>query len=237
MSGDQQLSSQTRAEEPLSVALPADLSVETPPISMWPPVPSPHNSSSQMLSHVPRGSASHFPFYEMNPMMGGPIFAFGPHDESLSPQSQPQKSNAPVSGPLGTWQHHSGVDSFYGPPAGFSGPFISPPGSIPGVQGPPHMVVYNHFAPVGQFGQVGLSFMGTTYLPSGKQPDWKHNPPSSAMGVGEGDMNNLNAVSEPRNPANMPAPIQHLAPGSPLLPMGSPLAMFDVSPFQVKVST
>ncbi|XP_065874928.1 uncharacterized protein [Euphorbia lathyris] len=232
VSGDQQLSSQSRAEESLSVALPADLSVETPPISLWPPVPSPHNSSSQMLSHVPGGPASHFPFYEMNPMLGGPIFAFGPHDESASPQSQPQKSNASVSGPLGTWQHHSGVDSFYGPPAGFTGPFISPPGSIPGVQGPPHMVVYNHFAPVGQFGQVGLSFMGTTYLPSGKQPDWKHNPPSSVIGVGEGEMNSLNMVSAPRNPINMPAPIQHLAPGSPLMPMGSPLAMFDVSPFQ-----
>ncbi|WCJ30734.1 hypothetical protein M5689_012274 [Euphorbia peplus] len=234
--GDEQLSSQSRAEESLSVALPADLSVETPPISLWAPVP---NSSSQMmLSHVPGGPPSHFPFYEMNPMLGGgPIFAFGPHDDesAASPQSQQphQKSNASVSGPLGTWQHHSsGVDSFYGPPAGFTGPFISPPGSIPGVQGPPppppHMVVYNHFAPVGQFGQVGLSFMGTTYLPSGK-----HNPPSSVIGgFGEGDMNCLNMVSAQRNPANMPAPIQHLAPGSPLMPLGSPLAMFDVSPFQ-----
>ncbi|KDP31924.1 hypothetical protein JCGZ_12385 [Jatropha curcas] len=232
VSGDQQSSSQSRAEESLSVALPADLSVETPPISLWPALPSPQNSSSQMLSHVPGGPTSHFPFYEMNPMLGGPIFAFGPHDESASNQTQAQKSNTSVSGPLGTWQHHSGVDSFYGPPAGFTGPFISPPGSIPGVQGPPHMVVYNHFAPVGQFGQVGLSFMGTTYIPSGKQPDWKHNPASSPMGVSEGDMNGLNMVSAQRNPTNMPTPIQHLAPGSPLLPMASPLAMFDVSPFQ-----
>lgn len=97
------------------------------------------------------------------------------------------------------------------------------------------MVVYNHFAPVGQFGQVGLSFMGATYIPSGKQPDWKHNPASSSMTVGEGDINNLNMVSAQRNPSNMPAPLQHLAPGSPLLPMPSPLAMFDVSPFQVKI--
>ncbi|XP_058010481.1 uncharacterized protein LOC110646856 isoform X2 [Hevea brasiliensis] len=232
VSGDQQLANQSRAEESLSVALPADLSVDTPPISLWPPLPSPQNSSSQMLSHVPGGPASHFPFYEMNPMLGGPIFTFGPHDDSASTQSQSQKSNASVSGPVGTWQHHSGVDSFYGPPTGFTGPFISPPGSIPGVQGPPHMVVYNHFAPVGQFGQVGLSFMGTTYIPSGKQPDWKHNPASSPMGVGEGDMNSLNMVSAQRNLTNMPTPIQHLAPGSPLLPMASPLAMFDVSPFQ-----
>ncbi|CAK7337660.1 unnamed protein product [Dovyalis caffra] len=93
------------------------------------------------------------------------------------------------------------------------------------------MVVYNHFAPVGQFGQVGLSYMGTTYVPSGKQPDWKHNPASSAMGAGEGDMKNMNIVSAQRNSTNMPA-IQHLAPGSPLLSMAPPMAMFDVSPFQ-----
>lgn len=233
VAGDQQLSSQSRAEESLSVALPADLSVDTPPISLWPALPSPQNTSSQMLSHFPGGQPSPFPVFEMNPMMGSPIFAFGPHDESVGTQSQTQKSSASGSGPLGAWpQCHSGVDSFYGPPAGFTGPFISPPGGIPGVQGPPHMVVYNHFAPVGQFGQVGLSFMGTTYIPSGKQPDWKHNPTSSAMGIGDGDMNNLNMVSAMRNPPNMPAPIQHLAPGSPLLPMASPLAMFDVSPFQ-----
>ncbi|XP_024022745.1 uncharacterized protein LOC21386270 [Morus notabilis] len=231
---DQRFSCQSRGEESLSVSLPADLSVETPPISLWPPLPSPHNSSSQMLSHFPGGPPSHFPFYEMNPMMGGPVFAFGPHDESASTtQSQSQKSTAPSPAPVGAWQQcHSGVDSFYGPPAGFTGPFISPPGGIPGVQGPPHMVVYNHFAPVGQFGQVGLSFMGTTYIPSGKQPDWKHSPVSSAMVVGEGEINNLNMVSGQRNPTNMPTPIQHLAPGSPLLPMASPLAMFDVSPFQ-----
>ncbi|KAG8642621.1 uncharacterized protein LOC110627283 isoform X2 [Manihot esculenta] len=231
LSGDQHLANQSRGEESLSDALPADLSVETPPMSLWPPLPSPQNSSSQMISHVPGGPASHFPFYEMNPMLGGPIFAFGPQDESASSQSQPQKSNVSVSGPVGTWQHHSGVDSFYGPPSGFTGPFISPPGGIPGVQGPPHMVVYNHFAPVGQFGQVGLSFMGTTYIPSGKQPDWKHNP-ASPMGVSEGDMTTLDMVSAQRNATNLPTPIQHLAPGSPLLPMASPLAMFDVSPFQ-----
>ncbi|CAI0430024.1 unnamed protein product [Linum tenue] len=235
---DQPSTSHSRAEDSLSVALPADLSVENPPISFWPTLPSPHNSSSsQLLSHVP-GGPHHFPFYEMNhPMLGGPIFAFGPHDEAAAQSQQSQKSiNGSVSGPVGTWQHHSGVDSFYGPHPGFTGPFITPPpGSIPGVQGAPHMVVYNHFAPVGQFGQVGLSFMGTTYIPSGKQPDWKHNPASSPMGVGEAvDMINLNAaVSAQRNASNnMLPPIQHLAPGSPLMPMGSPLALFDVSPFQ-----
>ncbi|KAL4019875.1 hypothetical protein IC575_018637 [Cucumis melo] len=229
--GDQQLASKTRADDSLTVALPADLSVETPPISLWPTLPSPQNSSSQMLSHFPGGSPSQFPFYEINPMLGGPVFTFGPHDESVpTTQAQTQKSSAPAPGPLGSWKHcHSGVDSFYGPPTGFTGPFISP-GGIPGVQGPPHMVVYNHFAPVGQFGQVGLSFMGATYIPSGKQHDWKHSPGPSSLGV-DGDQKNLNMVSAQRMPANLP-PIQHLAPGSPLLPMASPLAMFDVSPFQ-----
>ncbi|XWS45281.1 hypothetical protein CRYUN_Cryun15aG0123200 [Craigia yunnanensis] len=225
----QQLASQSKVEESLSISLPADLSVENPPISLWPPLPS-ANSSSQMISHFPGGPPSHFPFYEMNPMMGGPIFAFEPHEGSSSTQLQTQKNSTPASGPLGTWQQcHSGVDSFYGPPTGFTGHFITPPGGIPGVQGPPHMVVYNHFAPVGQF---GLSFMGTTYIPSGKQPDWKHSPASPA--IGEGDANNLNMAAAQRNSTNMPAQIQHLAPGpgSPLLPMASPLAMFDVSPFQ-----
>lgn len=235
MAGDHQSGTQARAEESLSVSLPADLSVETPPISLWPPLPSPHNPSSQMLSHFP-GAPSHFPFYEMNPMLGGPIFAFSPHDESGGTQSQSQKSTVSGPGHLGTWQQcHPTMESFYGPPAGFTGPFISPPGVIPGVQAPPHMVVYNHYARVGQFGQVGLSFMGTAYIPSGKQPDWKHNPTSSGMGISEGEMNNMNIVSAQRTPPNMPAPMQHLAPGSPLLPMASPLAMFDVSPFQVYI--
>ncbi|KAE8695359.1 TUDOR-SN protein 1 isoform 2 [Hibiscus syriacus] len=230
----QQLASQSKAEESLSVSLPADLSVENPPISLWPPLPSPQNSS-QMISHIPGGHPSQVPFYEMNPMIGGPIFAFGPHEESSSSQLQPQKSSSPASGPLGTWhQCPSGVDSFYGPATGFTGHFIPRPGGIPGIQGSPHMFVYNHFAPVGQF---GLSFMGATYIPSGEQPDWKNKPASSA--IGEGDVNNLNMASSQHNSSNMPAQIQHLAPGhgSPLLPMASPLAMFDVSPFQAVPSS
>ncbi|XP_054786759.1 uncharacterized protein LOC129293006 isoform X2 [Prosopis cineraria] len=234
VASNQQSAGKARSEEPLSVSLPADLSVETPPISLWPPLPALQNSS-QMLSHFPGGPPPHFPFYEMNPMMGGPVFAFGPHDESASnthPESQ--KSSMQASGPISSWQQcHSGVDSFYGPAAGFTGPFITPPRGIPGVQGPPpHMVVYNHFAPVGQFGQVGLSFMGATYIPSGKQSDWKHNSTSSAAGAGEGDMSSMNMAPSQRNPVNITAPVQHLAPGSPLVPMASPLAMFDISPFQ-----
>ncbi|XP_077250049.1 uncharacterized protein LOC143889655 [Tasmannia lanceolata] len=230
VAGSGHLSSQSRSEESLTVALPADLSVETPSLSLWPPLPSPHNSSTPLLSPFHGAPPTHFPCYEMNPMLGGTIFAFGPHDDSASTQPQSQKNSTSRGGPpLGAWQQcHSGVDSFYGPPTGFSGPFISPPG---GIQGPPHMVVYNHFAPVGQFGQVGLSFMGTTYIPSGKQPDWKHTPVSSAVSISEGDINNLNMVSGQRNPPGMPA-VQHLAPGSPLMPMPSPLSMFDTSPFQ-----
>uniref|UniRef100_A0A1J3JIC5 Uncharacterized protein n=1 Tax=Noccaea caerulescens TaxID=107243 RepID=A0A1J3JIC5_NOCCA len=211
----------SKAEESLIVSLPADLSVDTP-ISMWPPLPSPHNSN-QMITHFPPGPP-HFPYYDVNPMLRGPIFAFGPHHDSGANQPQSQKGPGTVSGPPTTWQQqgHSGVDSFYAPPAGFTGPFLTPPGGIPGVQGPPHMFVYNHFAPVGQYG--GLSFMGTTYIPSGKQPDWKHNPVVSSSPVGgDGDVNNTNVASMQCNV--VPASLQHL-------PMPSPLAMFDPSPFQ-----
>jgi len=233
MTGEQQPVTHSKGEESFSVSLPADLSVDTPPISLWPPLPSPH-SSSQVPSPFSGGPSSHFPFYDMNPMMGSPVFAFGPREESAGSQPQPLKSSAPTSGALGSWQQcHPGVYSFYGPPAGFTAPFISPPGSVPEVQGPPHMVVYNHFAPVGQFGQVGLSYMGSTYIPSGKQPDWKHDPAPSAMGAGEGEMNSLNMVGLQRGAPNVPAQVQHVAPGSPLLPMASPLPMFEVSPFQV----
>ncbi|KAJ0253684.1 Uncharacterized protein HA466_0113260 [Hirschfeldia incana] len=207
----------SKAEESLIVSLPADLSVDTP-ISLWPPVPSPHNSN-QMITHFPP-APPHFPFYDMNPMLRGPIYAFGPHHDSGANQPQSQKG---PSGPPTTWQQqgHSGVDSFYAP-AGFTGPFLTPPGAMPGVQGPPHMFVYNHFAPVGQFG--GLSFMGTTYIPSGKQPDWKHNPMVSSSQVGgDGDANNPNV--SPMQCNVVPASLQHMA-------MPSPLAMFEPSPFQ-----
>ncbi|XP_042064837.1 uncharacterized protein LOC121808419 isoform X2 [Salvia splendens] len=228
--GDQQMTSQSLGEELLSYSLPADLSIETTPISLWPPLPSPQSSTGQMLSHFPVGP-SHFPFYEVNPLLGGPIFAFSPHDESSGTQSQPPKTTTSSSAPLGNWQQcHSGVDSFYGTPAGYPGPFIGPPGGIPGVQGPPHMVVYNHFAPVGQYGHVGLSFMGTTYIPSGKQADWINNGSSTATHIGEGDINSVNMTAVQRS-SPITAPIQHLAPGSPLLPMPPPLPLFDASPF------
>ncbi|CAA6659434.1 unnamed protein product [Spirodela intermedia] len=223
--------SRSAAEESLTVALPADLSVETPALSLWPPLPSPQSSSGPMISCFPGAPPSHFPCFEMNPIIGGPIFAFGPNDESAGTQTQLQRSTAALS----AWPAcHSGVDSFYGPPAGFTGPFISPPVGIPGVQGPPHMVVYNHFTPVGQFGQLGLGFMGATYIPSGKQPDWKHNSAAGNASVSEGIAGNINGVSSGQRVGapGMASPIQHLTPGSPLMPMGSPLTMFDMSPFQ-----
>ncbi|GMH14779.1 hypothetical protein Nepgr_016620 [Nepenthes gracilis] len=228
---DQQAAaSQSKDEGALTVSLPVDLSVDTP-TSLWQHLPSPHSSSSQMLPPFPGGAPSHYPFCDINPILGGPIFAFGPHDDHVNTQMQLHESRASGSSLLGSWQQcHSGVDSFYGPSAGFTRPFINPSGGIPGVQGP-HMVVYNHFAPVGQFGQVGLNCMGPTYIPSGKPPDWKHNPTSTTMGGEEGDMKNLNMVSVQSNPTSIP-PVQHLAPGSPLLSVATPLAMFDATPFQ-----
>ncbi|KAK3151830.1 hypothetical protein QOZ80_3AG0251190 [Eleusine coracana subsp. coracana] len=222
---------QSSTEEPLTVALPADLSVDTPPMPPWPPLPSPQ-ASGPMLSQYPGAQPSHFSCFDMNTMLGGHIFAFGPSDESAGAQGQhPQRNNVLPSAPLGAWpQCHSGVDSFYRPPTGFAGPFIGP-GGIPGVQGPPHMVVYNHFAPVGQFGQMGLGFMGTTYIPGDKQPDWKQNQGPSVVAVSQSDPNNQNMLSGQVSSSSVPTPVQHLRPTS-IMPIPSPLTMFDIAPFQ-----
>ncbi|RLN17149.1 uncharacterized protein C2845_PM02G24110 [Panicum miliaceum] len=107
-------------------------------------------------------------------------------------------------------------------------------GGIPGVQGPPHMVVYNHFAPVGQFSQMGLGFMGATYIPGDKQPDWKQNQGPPVVGVSQSDPNNQNMVSGQVNPPSVPTPVQHLRPTS-IMPIPSPLTMFDIAPFQAGV--
>uniref|UniRef100_A0A0D3FJG2 BAT2 N-terminal domain-containing protein n=1 Tax=Oryza barthii TaxID=65489 RepID=A0A0D3FJG2_9ORYZ len=225
------IAGQSSTDEPLSVALPADLSVDTPPMSLWHPLPSPQ-ASGPMLSQFPGAQPSHFSCFEMNTMLGGQIFAFGPSDECAGSQGQqPQRSNALPSAPLGAWpQCHSGVESFYRPPTGFAGPFISP-GGIPGVQGPPHMVVYNHFAPVGQFSQMGLGFMGTTYIPGDKQPDWKQNQGPPVVGVSQSDPNNQNMVPGQVSSPSVPTPVQHLRPTS-IMPIPSPLTMFDIAPFQ-----
>ncbi|GJN31697.1 hypothetical protein PR202_gb20123 [Eleusine coracana subsp. coracana] len=222
---------QSSTGEPLTVALPADLSVDTPPMPPWPPLPSPQ-ASGPMLSQYPGAQPSHFSCFDMNTMLGGHIFAFGPSDESAGAQGQhPQRNNVLPSAPLGAWpQCHSGVDSFYRPPTGFAGPFIGP-GGIPGVQGPPHMVVYNHFAPVGQFGQMGLGFMGTTYIPGDKQADWKQNQGPSVVAVSQSDPNNQNMLSGQVSSSSVPTPVQHLRPTS-IMPIPSPLTMFDIAPFQ-----
>lgn len=165
-------------------------------------------------------------------MLGGAhhIFAFGPHDESAA---QNHVQRAAAGGQLGTWSgpHPTGVDSFYRPPAGYGGPFIGPGG----IQAPPHMVVYNHFTPVGQFGQVGLSFVGpATYIPTEKHPDWKQLPHTHSVApVGQGDVNCQNLGPGTGVSQGTPVPghgqIQHLRPTSPLMQ----LPMFDISPFQV----
>ncbi|GMH24599.1 hypothetical protein Nepgr_026442 [Nepenthes gracilis] len=211
----------SQAEEMPSASLPADLSMETTPISLWPPLPGSPHCSTQMLSLFPGGA---------------PVFSFGPHVLPLqfaSDQSQPHNSHASGSDLLGTQQRcHSGVDSVYGPSAGFTGSFNNPSGSIPGIQGPQHMVVYNHFAPVGQFGQVGLSYMGSTCIPSGNQTDLKNNPSSSSMVVGEAGMQGLNSVSMLHNPPSTQPSVQNVVPKSTILSMASPFGKLNASTFQ-----
>eukprot|EP01018_Ginkgo_biloba_P021828 Gb_29158 [translate_table: standard] len=231
-----------KSEDSMAVSLPADLSVETTSLTL-------QNSSGPVLpSHS--GPPSHFSCLEMGPMLGGPIFAFGQREEA-APLSQGLKCSTSLeqvlagvgAGSAGGWQqHHSGLDSYRTPPS-FTSPFAGP---VPGIQGPPHMLVYtNPFAPVGQFGQLGLSFMGAAYLPSGKQPDWKHHVVStnlSGFGLEEGDIGSLGVMTD-QHSANVPTPVQHMAPGSSMMPIapqhmapGSsmmpiapPLGLFDMS--------
>ncbi|XP_044981292.1 uncharacterized protein LOC123448458 isoform X2 [Hordeum vulgare subsp. vulgare] len=218
---------QSSREEPLTVALPADLSVDTPSMSLWPSLPS-LQVSGPTLCQFPIAQTSHFSCFEMNTMLGAHPFAFGPSDESAGTLGQqPQRSNALPSAQLGAWP--SMVDSFYRPPTGFAGPFISP-GGIPGVQGPPHMVVYNHFAPLGQFGQMGLGFMGATYISGDKQPDWKQNEGPS-VGISQSDPNNQNVLPGQVTSPSFPTQVSHLRATS-IMPIPTPLTMFDMASFQ-----
>lgn len=223
---------QAASEESLVVTLPADLSVDTT-LSLWPPLPN-LQSSRPMLSHIAGPQPSPFPFFDPSPMLSGPIFAFRPQDESIGTHSQKQQSANFVSGPTATWpQCHSGVDSFYGSPSGFPAPFISPSAGLSGVHSHPPMVFYNHFAPVGQFGQVGLSYMGNNYIPTGKQPDWKHNlEGATTVNLNKTDPGNLNVVYGQPNAAHIPTPIQHLSTGSSVMQATSPFTMFNLRPFQ-----
>ncbi|RWW90306.1 hypothetical protein BHE74_00000548 [Ensete ventricosum] len=234
VASSQEVAAQSSNEESLTDALPADLSVDTP-LSVWPALPS-LQTSQPMLSQFPVAAPSHFPGFEMNHILDGRTFAYGSHDESTGSQGQSHQSQKAAaaaalgSGSAGAWpQCYSGVDSLYRPTSGFNGPFISP-GGIPGVQCPPQMVFYNHFAPVGQFGQVGLGFMGATYIPAGKQPDWKQNQVCSTASDNIGNLSSLNVVSGQGTPTSVP--VQNISPGSPLMAVAPPLTMFDMSPFQ-----
>lgn len=239
-------------EDSMAMALPADLSVEMPLPLLQGSSSSGQASSGSMLQPLP-GGASHFPCLEMGTMLGGPIFAFGPCEDA-SALSQGSRSGASLDPGLaamggssvGGWhQRHSGTaDSFYGaPPSGYTGPFMGPAGGIPSIQGPPHMLVYtNPFAPVGQFGQLGVSFMGTTYLPSGKQPDWKHTPmtgsSSGGLVINDGDMHTgLPGMLAPQRGTGASNSVPQMSPsGSSMMPVAAPLSFFDANlsaPFQI----
>ncbi|XP_024528237.1 uncharacterized protein LOC9632822 isoform X1 [Selaginella moellendorffii] len=157
-------------DETINVSLPADLSVDMP--LRGPPTSGPH------LPSLPG-----FPGLEMGTLLGGPVFAFGTGGEAS------RDSNGERPGPGGlNWHPRHGVDSFYGGPHGFAGPFINH-GPIPSI--PPHTLVYTSpFGGVGQFGQLGVSYMGPAHIPPVKQPDWKHTPvtsTSSGAGTNSGD--------------------------------------------------
>ncbi|KAG6508303.1 hypothetical protein ZIOFF_033677 [Zingiber officinale] len=216
------------SEESLTVALPADLSVDTP-LSVWSALQSPQASMS-MLSQFSGAPPSHFPSFEMNRIVDGCLFSYGSNDESVGSQSQSQNGSL-GSSTLAAWpQYHSGVDSFYHPPAGYNGTFISP-GGMPGVQCPSPMVVYNHFPPVGQFGQIGLGYMGTAYIPAGKQPEWSQKQVFSNARDNDIDPSNRNTVSGQGTPTTARSSVHNLGPGSSLM-VASPLTMFDMNPFQ-----
>ncbi|KAG6484102.1 uncharacterized protein LOC122016583 isoform X1 [Zingiber officinale] len=228
VTANQDITVQSSSEESLTVALPADLSVDTP-LSVWSALQSPQASMS-MLSQFSGAPPSHFPSFEMNRIVDGCLFSCGSNDESAGSQGHSQNATL-GSSTLGAWpQYHSSFDPFYRPPAGYNGTFISP-GGISGVQCPPHMVVYNHFPPVGQFGQIGLGYMGTAYIPAGKQPEWTQNQASSNASDNEGDPRNHNTISGQGTPTTAPSTVHNLAPGSSLM-VASPLTMFDMNPFQ-----
>nr|XP_024389670.1 uncharacterized protein LOC112289022 isoform X3 [Physcomitrium patens] len=209
-------------EDSMAAALPADLSVEPTSISI-------RGSSGQGSSVLSTSVQTSFSGLEMSKMLG---FPFGPSkDAAVLPGSNDQgvpSASASASG----WQlQHSGVDSFYGggPPSGFPGQYINP-----GAGMPPHMLVYsNPFSSVGQFGQLG--FMGPTYLPSGKQPDWKHTPVwSSSPGVVS--MNSNDSLGGIAGTQRGSGNTQRMAPGPAVVPVVQSPGPFDLNlsaPFQI----
>ncbi|KAG6549004.1 hypothetical protein Mapa_009446 [Marchantia paleacea] len=234
-------------EESMAVALPADLSVEpTSSMSLRGPVP---NSSGLLLPSMPGGPLQ-FRGLEMGSMLGGPMFGFGTSkDASQGPQGSTSGSvhdqGITSAGPgSGGWQpqHSGGVDSYYAgpPPSGYTGPFINPTGALPSIQGHPPMLVYtNPFASVSQFGQLGVSFMNPQqYLPSGKQPDWKHTPVSSSgpgvVGMSGNEVGGgLGGIISGQRSSGVATNVQRMAPGPSVMPTPGPFDLNLSAPFQI----
>lgn len=209
-------------EDSMAAALPADLSVEPTSISI-------RGSPGQASSVLSTSGQSSFSGLEMSQMLGYP-FGSGKDVGALQGSND---QGVPSAGPSGSgWQpQHSGADSFYGgpPPSGYAGQYINH-----GAGMPPHMLVYtNPFSSVGQFGQLG--FMSPTYLPSGKQPDWKHTPvwPSGPGVAGMSSNDGLGGMTgTQRGSGNM----QRVAPGPSVVPVVQSPGPFDLNlsaPFQI----
>ncbi|KAI5061119.1 hypothetical protein GOP47_0023624 [Adiantum capillus-veneris] len=226
-------SKNSEVDNAIAVALPADLSLETTSAPPQPSVPLYSVASEIMPQHLPsRGSS-----FPMGTIMGGPVFAYGPREDAAFASFESGFAGLGA-GSVGGWQHRlsNTSDSFYGAPL----PFMSPAG-LPSMQGHPHMLVYtNPFTPVGQFGQLGVSFMGTTYHPSGKQPDWTHTPHSASPASMNQSGEDVNAGKPPASDmqhsvlaSNSPQAIS--AAGCSMMPVPAPINVFDpnfTSPFQ-----
>ncbi|KAJ7519227.1 hypothetical protein O6H91_20G029700 [Diphasiastrum complanatum] len=225
-----------KLEDSMTVALPADLSVETHSFSLGGLPPSGQGSSGLLLPSLP----SPFPGLDFGgPMLGGHMFAFGAGSDvptglqGAASGSIHEQGAANLGLSIAGWQQHvGGSDSFYGAPHGFAGPFMSPAGAVPNLQAPHHMLVYTN--PFSSIGQLGVSFMGPTYIQSGKQPDWTHTPVASSssgfVGMSAGDLGGLSGgLAAQRNTPGIASPIQRLAPGPSVIPVTHPSIPFDLS--------
>lgn len=145
---------------------------------MWPSLAPSQSTSGQMLftfSCWPAFPLS-FLWYECEGNDGGGgvlVFAFGPKwgtscsspitcTEELRTKFRDQRWLSP--GTALVWTHFM-VD----PRSLLVLPLVLEGSQV--FKAPPHTVIYGHFAPVGQFEYMGLSFMGNTFIPSEKQPD------------------------------------------------------------------
>ncbi|CAK9230296.1 unnamed protein product [Sphagnum troendelagicum] len=204
-------------EDAMAAGFPPDLSVE--PSSM-----SRHGSTGQGPSSLLSVSGQS-PFAGLE-MLGNQMFPFGSSKEAcLAPQGIGDQGAACVG-----WQpQHSSVDSHYGgpSPSSYADQYIDSGGVLPS-----HMLVYtNPFAHGGQFNKVG--FM-PTYLPSGKQPDWKHTTVwPSGPGVGISATDSLGGMmGVQRGSGN----IQRMASGPSIVPGALPTGSFNLNssaPFQI----